>query len=121
MPRRTGQPGRCCGSIDELPSGALRVRVYAGKDPVSGGRHDLIQIVPPGPNARKEAERVRTGFLSQLDERRNPKTRATVNQLMDRYEKVVDVDRTTKRTYLGYIRKHIRPLLGKLAGGSCQR
>jgi integrase len=93
------------------------VRVYAGKDPLSGRRHDLVQIVPPGPEAPKQAERVRTAFLAQLDEQRNPKTRATVNQLMDRYEKVLDVDRTTKRTYLGYSKKHIRPLLGKLQVG----
>jgi hypothetical protein len=36
------------GSIDELPSDALRVRVYAGVDPVTKRRHDLIEVVPPG-------------------------------------------------------------------------
>ena len=35
------------GSIDELPSGALRVRVYADRDPVSKRRHDLIEIILP--------------------------------------------------------------------------
>ncbi len=33
----------------QLPSGALRVRVYAGVDPVTRRRHDLIEIVPAGP------------------------------------------------------------------------
>jgi hypothetical protein len=37
---------RTRGSIDKLPSGALRVRVYAGVDPVSKRRHDLIEIIP---------------------------------------------------------------------------
>ena len=41
--------GRTRGSIDELPSGTLRVRVYAGQDPVSKRRHDLIEIISPGP------------------------------------------------------------------------
>lgn len=36
------------GSIDELPSGALRVHVYAGTDPVSKRRLDLTEVVPPG-------------------------------------------------------------------------
>jgi hypothetical protein len=30
------------GSIDELPSGALRVRVHGGEDPLSGKRHTLV-------------------------------------------------------------------------------
>ncbi len=45
-PRRREQ-----GSIDELPSGALRVRVYAGTDPITKRRHDLVEVVPPGPGA----------------------------------------------------------------------
>jgi hypothetical protein len=32
------------GSIDELPRGALRVRVYAGTDPISRRRHDLVAV-----------------------------------------------------------------------------
>ena len=40
-------PGRGRGSIDELPSGAYRVRVYAGVDPITKGRHDLVEVIPP--------------------------------------------------------------------------
>lgn len=39
------------GAVDELPSGALRVRVYAGQDPVSGKRHDLVEVIPGGPTS----------------------------------------------------------------------
>ncbi|MDT7701012.1 MAG: integrase, partial [Pseudonocardiales bacterium] len=46
------------GSIEELPSGALRVSVYAGIDPVTGRRHYLKETVPPGPAASAEAEKV---------------------------------------------------------------
>lgn len=60
---------RSRGAVDLLPSGAYRVRVYAGSDPVTGKRHDLTEIVPPGPGAAAEAERVRTRLLSQVDER----------------------------------------------------
>jgi hypothetical protein len=50
----------------------------------------------------------------QLDERRNPKTKATVNRLLDRYLQVLDVEPTTRRAYEGLIKNHIRPALGHL-------
>jgi integrase len=103
---------RTRGSIDTLPSGALRVRVYAGRDPLTKRDHYLVEIVPPGPKAAAEAEKMRTRLLSQVDEQRSPRTRATVNQLMDRYLDVLDVDQTTRLGYVGYIDKHIRPQLG---------
>jgi integrase len=53
-------------------------------------------------------------LLNQVDEQRSPRTRATVNQLMNRYLEVLDVELTTRGTYEGYIRNHIRPLLGDL-------
>ena len=105
-----GRP-RGRGSIDVLPSGAYRVRVYAGKQLM------LPERVPPGPNAGKEAEKVRTRLLRQVDERRTPRTRATVNQLLDRYLDVVELERSTRRTYEGYIDRHIRPVLGSLPLG----
>lgn len=108
---------RTRGAVDRLPSGAYRVRVYAGSDPVTGKRHDLTEIVPSGPRAAAEAEKVRTRLLGQVDDRRNPRTRATLNQLLDRYIEVLDVDESTRRTYLGYIDNRIRPTLGELQVG----
>jgi LacI family xylobiose transport system transcriptional regulator len=37
--------------IDVLPSGSIRVRVYAGIDAVSRQRLYLTEVVPPGPGA----------------------------------------------------------------------
>ena len=59
--------------------------MYAGEDPLTGKRHSLIEIVPPGPKAATLAEAARTRMLSQVDERRNPRTSATLDQLLDRY------------------------------------
>ncbi|HSV64798.1 MAG TPA: tyrosine-type recombinase/integrase [Mycobacteriales bacterium] len=112
----TGRRRRTRGEIATLPSGSLRVKVYTGTDPLSGRRHYLNETVPAGPTARKEAEQVRTRLLNQVDERRNPRTRATVDQLMDRYLEL-DVDASTRRSYEGYIRNHVRPLLGRLPVG----
>ncbi|SDH44043.1 hypothetical protein [Pseudonocardia oroxyli] len=69
-----GKPGthskRATGSIEKLPSGALRVRVYAGVDPLSKRCHELIEIDRPGPQVEKEAEAVRVRFVHQINERR---------------------------------------------------
>jgi hypothetical protein len=51
-----GRPGtrtkRGTGGIEKLPSGALRVRVYAALDPLTKRRHELIVIIHPGPTPR---------------------------------------------------------------------
>ncbi|MGH3549668.1 MAG: hypothetical protein ACRDQU_16485 [Pseudonocardiaceae bacterium] len=91
--------------------------MYAGEDPLTGRRHFLPETIPPGPTAAREAEKARARLLNEVDEGRNPRTKATVNQLMDRYLDVLDVDVTTRKSYEGYIRNHIRPLLGKLSTG----
>ncbi|MGH3538334.1 MAG: tyrosine-type recombinase/integrase [Pseudonocardiaceae bacterium] len=119
MTRSSGAAaGRTRGSIDELPSGALRVRVYAGFDPVSKRRHDLIEIIPPGPGADKQARRARDRLLSQVEERRNPRTKATVDQLLERYLDQFDGAASTLTLYRGYIRNHISPFLGKIKVGA---
>jgi integrase len=112
-----GRRRRTRGEIEELPSGSLRVKVYAGIDPLSGRRLYLTETVPAGSTAGRDAEQARTRLLGQVDERRNPRTKATVDQLMDRYLELLDVDRSTRKSYEGYIRNHVRPLLGKLAVG----
>ena len=76
-----GRPGtgkaRAKGTIGTLRSGSLRVRAYAGVDPVTRKRHDLVELVPPGPNARRQAEAILARFLREIEEKRNPRTTAT--------------------------------------------
>lgn len=105
------------GEIEELRSGSLRVKVYAGIDPLTKKRHYLTETVPAGPKAAKEAERVRTRLVHQVDEQRQPRTNATINQLMDRYLEVLDVQDTTRGPYVRYIEKYVRPSLGPLKVG----
>jgi len=100
-----------------LPSGSLQVTVYAGVDPLTGRRLDVTETVPAGPTPARDAEKVRVKLLSKLDEQRDPRTPATVNQLLDRYLELLDVEGTTRTSYEGYIRNHIRPLLGTLPLG----
>ena len=48
------------GQIEALPSGALRVKVFAGRDPVSKRRLYLSETIPPGPRQARLAEQART-------------------------------------------------------------
>jgi hypothetical protein len=105
------------GEIEKLPSGSLRVRVYAGIDPVTGKKYHLTEFVPPGPRAAKEAEKVRTRLLAQVDAKRNPRTRATVSQLLERHLEMLSVEATTLDSYETFIRNHIRPLIGDVQVG----
>ncbi|MEU1684773.1 tyrosine-type recombinase/integrase [Micromonospora sp. NPDC005707] len=117
MATATRRTKRQRGEIEELPSGSLRVKVYAGIDPITGKRHYLTETIPAGPSAHREAEKARTRFLAQVDERRNPRTRATVDQLLDRWLEVLDVEASTRQGYVKKLNKHVRPLLGKLPVG----
>lgn len=105
------------GSIDRLPSGALRVRVSAGTDPITGKRYFVTEIVPSGPNAERQAQKVLNKLAHQVDERRHPKTNATVNQLLDRYLDLLKVDRTTLSRYREVADLHVRPLIGTQKAG----
>lgn len=112
-----GPARRPRGSIDFLPSGSARVAVYGGTDQLTGKRLQLRETVPARATRReteREAEKVRTRLLNQVDERRSPRTCATVNELLDRWLEVADIDRKTRTGYVGKIEKHVRPELGSL-------
>ncbi|MDP8929847.1 MAG: hypothetical protein M3O70_15065 [Actinomycetota bacterium] len=115
---RARRPKRARGSVEELPSGSLRVSVYAGIDPLSKRRHYLREIVPAGPKAAAEAEKVMRRLASQVDERRHPRTDATVGQLLDKHFELLALERSTLSTYQGYADKHIRPLIGSVKVGA---
>ena len=116
----TGTTGakRPKGRVEKLPSGSLRVSVYAGTDPVTNRRLYLREVVPAGPKAEREAQKALRRLGTQIDERRNPRTSATVDQLLDHYFELLDRDTSTMRTYAGYADKHVRPLIGTVKVGS---
>lgn len=113
----TRKPRRARGEVEQLPSGSFRVRVYAGLDPLSRKRHYLVETVPAGPGAAKQADKVRARMLNEVDERRASRTNATVDELLDRYLDVVEVEVTTRDGYERMARLYIRPLLGRIPIG----
>ncbi|MBV9162653.1 MAG: tyrosine-type recombinase/integrase [Pseudonocardiales bacterium] len=106
------------GSIQELPSGALRVSMYAGTDPLTGRRHYLRETIPAGPSAQAEADKAMRRLATEVDERRNPRTSATVNQLLDRHFELAELEENTLTNYRNLAAKHIRPLIGTMKVGA---
>jgi integrase len=84
---------------------------------VTKKRHNLIAVVKPGPKALRKAEAIRDWLLAEVAERRNPRTSATVDQLLTRYLGQFDGAPNTLTLYRGYVRKHISPFLGHLKVG----
>jgi len=99
----SGRATRSRGGIGRLPSGALRVRVYAGIDPVTKRRHYLTEVIRPGPKAQRQAEQARTRLQNQVDERRSPRTGATIAQLLERHLSLLTVGPSTMRGYQAYV------------------
>lgn len=111
---------RARGVIQTLPSGTLRVRVFAGYDPVTKKRHYLNETVSAGSSPAatlREAEKVRTRLLNQVDERRHPRTNMTVDQLLDQWLELINVEASTRAGYVGKIEKHIRATIGRVEVG----
>jgi hypothetical protein len=118
MAKVNGRKKRHRGGIDVLPSGAIRVRVYAGIDSVSKRRHNLTDVIPAGPGCREAGRGNVRPAANQVYERRNPRTKATANQLLDKYPSEADPEFNTLDVYKGYADRHIRPLLGGVKVGS---
>ncbi len=119
MPRTTARRrGRERGQIEGLPSGSLRVTVYAGTDPLTKRRHYLREVIPAGPSAAADAQKALRRLAVQVDEKRNPQTSATVEQLLDRHFELLEVEPTTLATYRNLTDRHILPLIGKQKVGA---
>jgi len=108
--RRARPTSRSQGNIETLKSGALRVRVYAGTDALLGKPQYLRET---GPDAERRAEEVRERLVAQVAAGENPRSDATVAELIDLHTAEATVGRKTRQGYEGNIRKHIRPLLGR--------
>src|SRR5271165_2230884 len=98
------------GYIQQLPSGAFRVSVYAGTDSLAGRQIRLRKTCKTERAAQIELGKL----LEQAAAGRQPETNATVAELMDRYVEVADWDLSTRKANEVYIRRVIKPALGHL-------
>lgn len=92
--------------------------MYAGTDPLTGRRHYLRESIPAGPNAHAEAQKAMRRLATEVDQRRNPRTNATVNQLLDRHFELAELETNTLANYRSLADKHIRPLIGAVKVGA---
>ncbi|UJW32427.1 tyrosine-type recombinase/integrase [Saccharothrix sp. AJ9571] len=115
MATYTRSKTRARGSIDVLASGALRVRVFAGYDTVTKKRLYLTEIIPAGPDAETLAEKARVRLVHDVDERRHPRTTATLGQLIEKHIATAELDPGTRRLYQRDLRNHIQPRIGKIS------
>jgi integrase len=95
------------------------VRVSAGEDPSTGERIvlvDSVEIEGHGERAERaayrEAEKLRTKLLSDADELKVARTKATVGALLERWMQQHEIDPTTRMTYESQIWMYILPAVG---------
>jgi integrase len=112
-------------SLTERPPGPATWQYRAPRQGISGaglcrdrpvpkGQLYLRETIPAGPNARREAEKTLTRSQHQVDQKRAPRTSATLDQLLDRYLDVgtAHLAPRTRREYMDRAAMHIRPMLG---------
>lgn len=92
---------------------SLQVRVFAGKDPVTGKDVYLTESVKGTDKAaHKAADKVMTRLLAKVDEQRSTNTTVTFSYAIDKWLSTVELEDSTRDGYLGYIERTIRPALG---------
>jgi integrase len=104
--------GRPRGSIRERGA-TLQVRVFAGYDPVTGKQRYLTESVPGTDRAaRRRAEKAMTRLQAQVDKQRVPETSLSLGRVLDEWLVTNELEDTTRRTYVGYIERTIKPAIG---------
>ncbi|MBB3052000.1 hypothetical protein FHS23_003029 [Prauserella isguenensis] len=98
---------RARGTI-ERRGNSLRIKVYAGVDPLTGKRLYLRESTTD----EAEAERILTRLLNEVDEQRNGKTQATLQRTFEEWLQIHEVDESPRELYEGFLAHHIGPLIG---------
>jgi hypothetical protein len=76
---RTSTKGRRARGHIRRRGGSFQVLVYAGTDPLIGKPNYLTESTPD----EAQAQKILTRLLAQVDERRNPRTKATMGTVLD--------------------------------------
>jgi integrase len=104
--------GRPRGSIRERGA-TLQVRVFAGYDPVTGKQRYLTEsITGTDRAAHRRADKALTRLQAQVDKQRGPETSLSLARALDEWLATNELEDTTRRTYMGYIERSIKPAIG---------
>src|SRR6266496_3293390 len=95
------------GHVEERPNGSFRAVVYAGIDPLTHKPRYLKETAPTW----GDAEEALTRLLRQVDEKRHPRSKVTVGQIIEKWLQVTRHEDSTRERYEELIRLYIRPTL----------
>ena len=84
------------------------IALPVGRDPVTGRYRYVYEYAQD----ERAAQRLRDELVRRIAQGREPATKATVGELLDRWLAVADLELTTRAGYEGYIERVIRPVLG---------
>lgn len=99
------------GTMRERSPGVWQLRAYLGKDPLTGNPIQAARTFRgTGPAAKKALARL----VTEVDDQKFDRTRATVGQLLDRWLANLDLKPSTLRDYRSAIDHAIRPALGDI-------
>ena len=97
----------------EERAGALRVRLYAGQDPVTGKQVYLRETIQGTDDAAwKRADNKLAEFRTQVLKQRNAQSCVKLGYALDEWMRKTEIQDSTRHTYEGYIRRTIKPALG---------
>ena len=105
---------RLQGNI-EVRGDSLRIRVYAGPDPVTGKPVYLRETVRGTDDAaRRTARRTLNRLVAEAEKARRPSSVVSLGHVIDEWLRVAEHEDSTRETYLGYIERTIKPTLGSM-------
>jgi integrase len=107
--RRSTQGRRARGHIRRR-GGSFQVLVSAGTDPLTGKPNYLTEST----RDEAQAQKILTRLLAQVDEQRNPRTKATMGAALEAWLRTHEAEETTLDGYRGYVRRTIEPALGSV-------
>src|SRR3954469_18973137 len=102
---RTGTEARRARGHVRRRGGSFQVLVYAGVDPLTGKDHYLTEST----RDEGQAQKILTRLLAQVDERRNPRTKATLDAALEAWLRTHEAEESTLDGYRGYVRRTIEP------------
>lgn len=114
MGRARSENARPKGNIEQRGD-ALRVRCYAGMDPVTGKQVYLRETIPGTDDAAwKRAENKLTEFRAQVLKQHSVTSSVPFSHAVDQWMRNGEIEDSTRAGYVNYIEHYIRPAIGKL-------
>jgi hypothetical protein len=90
--------------------GSYEISMPVGRDPVT----QRYRYVYEHAGSLEAAERKRDAMIERIAQGREPLNKATVDDLIERWLTVAELELSTRVSYEGYIERVIRPVLGKM-------